>query len=347
MRVSRLQNRIRRGLRVMLALVVLLALGTPPADAARLKDMASVKGVRSNQIIGYGLVVGLRGTGDKAGARFTTQSLRSLLSKMGIALDPNAIRVANVAAVMVTADLPPFARTGTEIDAVVSSIGDAQSLEGGMLLMTPLLGNDGEIYAIAQGGVAVGGFSVAGRGFAAVSQNHPTVGTLVGGAIVEREVAYSLVGRESRNSRSALHQPGFHDGAAGQSRRINEAFAEPGRGRRAIPGRWTSRFPTAYRPRRGRLSRSSRETRRWSTRSSAARIVLNERTGTIVMGEQRSGFDGGRGARESHGHREPDQSRSHSPPPFARRGETSRSPEHRDRGQSKSGVAAERSSRRR
>ena len=125
---------------------------------------------------------------------------------MGIALDPNAIRVANVAAVMVTADLPPFARTGAEIDAVVSSIGDAQSLEGGMLLMTPLLGNDGEIYAIAQGAVAVGGFSVQGGG-AAVSQNHPTVGTLVGGATVEREVPYSLVGREQFEI--SLHNPDF------------------------------------------------------------------------------------------------------------------------------------------
>ena len=220
------QNRIARALRALTLLAFLAVFVSSTADAARLKDMASVKGVRSNQIIGYGLVVGLRGTGDKAGARFTTQSLRSLLSKMGIALDPNAIRVANVAAVMVTADLPPFARTGAEIDAVVSSIGDAQSLEGGMLLMTPLLGNDGEIYAIAQGAVAVGGFSVQGGG-AAVSQNHPTVGTLVGGATVEREVRASVrrgrgSGRSGRARGSATHP------TAGQPLVLARAIRFPG-----------------------------------------------------------------------------------------------------------------------
>ena len=279
MRVSRLQNRIRRGLRVMLALVVLLALGTPTADAARLKDMASVKGVRSNQIIGYGLVVGLRGTGDKAGARFTTQSLRSLLSKMGIALDPNAIRVANVAAVMVTADLPPFARTGTEIDAVVSSIGDAQSLEGGMLLMTPLLGNDGEIYAIAQGAVAVGGFSVEGGG-AAVSQNHPTVGTLVGGATVEREVAYSLVGREQFEI--SLHNPDFTT-ARRTASRINEAFDTRVASARDS-GTLDLTIPTAYRD--DVVGFLARVETLDVVPDKAARIILNERTGTIVMGDR-------------------------------------------------------------
>ena len=279
MRVSRLQNPIRRGLRVMLALVVLFALGTPTADAARLKDMASVKGVRSNQIIGYGLVVGLRGTGDKAGARFTTQSLRSLLSKMGIALDPNAIRVANVAAVMVTADLPPFARTGTEIDAVVSSIGDAQSLEGGMLLMTPLLGNDGEIYAIAQGAVAVGGFSVEGGG-AAVSQNHPTVGTLVGGATVEREVAYSLVGREQFEI--SLHNPDFTT-ARRTASRINEAFDTRVASARDS-GTLDLTIPTAYRD--DVVGFLARVETLDVVPDKAARIILNERTGTIVMGDR-------------------------------------------------------------
>lgn len=273
------QGRLHRSLGALLAIVCLGALLSAPAEAARLKDMASVKGVRSNQIIGYGLVVGLRGTGDKAGARFTTQSLRSLLSKMGIALDPNAIRVANVAAVMVTADLPPFARTGTEIDAVVSSIGDAQSLEGGMLLMTPLIGNDGEIYAIAQGSVAVGGFSVEGGG-ASVSQNHPTVGTLVGGATVEREVPYSLVGREEFEI--SLHNPDFTT-ARRTASRINDAF-----GARVAAARDSGtldlKIPETYR--NDVVGFLARVETLDVVPDKSARIILNERTGTIVMGDR-------------------------------------------------------------
>ncbi len=279
MRSTVAHDRRRRGLRRALGLALVLAFATGDASAARLKDMASVKGVRSNQIIGYGLVVGLRGTGDKAGARFTTQSLRSLLSKMGIALDPNAIRVANVAAVMVTADLPPFARTGAEIDAVVSSIGDAQSLEGGMLLMTPLLGNDGEIYAIAQGAVAVGGFSVEGGG-ASVSQNHPTVGTLVGGATVEREVAYSLVGRQQFEI--SLHNPDFTT-AQRTASRINQAFSE-GVAAARDSGTLDLQIPEAYR--NDVVGFLARVESLDVVPDKAARIILNERTGTIVMGDR-------------------------------------------------------------
>jgi len=273
------QNRIARALRALTLLAFAAVFVSSSADAARLKDMASVKGVRSNQIIGYGLVVGLRGTGDKAGARFTTQSLRSLLSKMGIALDPNAIRVANVAAVMVTADLPPFARTGAEIDAVVSSIGDAQSLEGGMLLMTPLLGNDGEIYAIAQGAVAVGGFSVQGGG-AAVSQNHPTVGTLVGGATVEREVPYSLVGREQFEI--SLHNPDFTT-ARRTASRINEAFGTQVAAARDS-GTLDLKIPDRFR--NDVVGFLARVETLDVVPDKSARIILNERTGTIVMGDQ-------------------------------------------------------------
>jgi len=251
---------------------------TPTAEAARLKDMASVKGVRANQMIGYGLVVGLRGTGDKVRARFTTQSLRSLLSKMGIALDPSPIRVANVAAVMVTASLPPFARTGAKLDAVVSSIGDAASLEGGTLLMTPLLGNDGEIYAIAQGTIAVGGFSVEGGG-ASVSQNHPTVGTLVGGAIVERELAYSLTGRDQFEI--ALHQPDFTT-AQRTAQRINKAFASSVAVARDS-GTLDLTVPDAYA--QNVVGFLARVETLEVTPDKAARIVLNERTGTIVMGD--------------------------------------------------------------
>ncbi len=265
----------------LFALWLLLLLAVAPGSAhgaTRLKDMASVKGVRGNQIIGYGLVVGLQGTGDKAGARFTTQSLRSLLAKMGISLDPSAIRVSNVAAVMVTAKLPPFSRTGSTIDAVVSSVGDAESLEGGMLLMTPLRGNDGQIYAIAQGAIAVGGFSAQGGGNS-VSQNHPTVGTLAGGAIVEREVPFSLVGKQ--DFEIALHRPDFTT-AKRTVEQINRAFAAPVAAARDS-GTLDVTVPEAYQG--DVVAFLARVEMLEIEPDRAARIILNERTGTIVMGE--------------------------------------------------------------
>jgi len=269
------------GLARALALATGLALAlcaAQPADAARLKDMASVKGVRSNQIIGYGLVVGLRGTGDKQQTQFTTQSLRSLLAKMGISIDPRQIRVANVAAVMVTAKLPAFARTGASIDATVSSVGDASSLSGGMLLMTPLLGNDGQIYAVAQGPVAIGGFSVESGG-SSVSQNHPTVGTLVGGATVEREVAYSMVGQEEFEI--ALHRPDFTT-AQRAATRINEEIGEPVAVARDS-GTLDLTLPAAYQ--KDAVGFMARIEAVEIAPDKAARIILNERTGTIVMGD--------------------------------------------------------------
>lgn len=268
-----------RGARAALIgfLAVLICLGATPLDAARLKDMASVKGVRSNQIIGYGLVVGLRGTGDRDQTRFTQRSLLSLLAKMGIAMDDARIRVSNVAAVMVTAKLPPFARAGGTIDAVVSSIGDATSLEGGMLLMTPLVGTDGEIYGIAQGSLSVGGFSVQGGG-SSVSQNHPTVATLVGGATVEREVAYSLAGKTEFEV--SLHEPDFTT-AQRTADRINEAFSA----RVALArdsGTLDLTVPEAF---AGDVVGFLARVESLSVvPDGPARIVLNERTGTIVMG---------------------------------------------------------------
>ena len=258
--------------------LLVLALVPGSAEAARLKDLASVKGVRDNQVIGYGLVVGLRGTGDKLGVPFTTQSLRSLLSKMGISIDSTQIRIKNVAAVMVTASLPAFARTGGTIDAVVSSIGDAKSLKGGTLLMTPLIGTDGQIYAIAQGAVSIGGFSVEGGG-ASVSQNHPTVGTLVGGATIEREVAYSLAGRQ--DFEISLHRPDFTT-AQRTANRINESFSTPIATARdagtldvILPEEFSGNVV-------GFLAKVELVNVEPDVR---ARVVLNERTGTIVMGD--------------------------------------------------------------
>lgn len=264
-----------------LCIVVGLGLLVSPfggADAARLKDMASVKGVRSNQIIGYGLVVGLRGTGDKQGTQFTIQSLRSLLAKMGISIDAKQLRVANVAAVMVTAKLPAFARTGSTIDAMVSSAGDATSLAGGMLLMTPLLGNDGQIYAVAQGPIAIGGYSAEGGG-SAIAQNHPTVGTLVGGALVEREVAYSMVGQEEFEI--ALHRPDFTT-AQRAAARINEEFGTSVAVARDS-GTLDITLPATYD--KDAVGFMARVETVEIAPDKPARIILNERTGTIVMGD--------------------------------------------------------------
>ena len=144
-------------------------------SAARLKDLVDIEGVRDNQLIGYGLVVGLAGTGDRQQTIFTNQSLTNILERMGVSVSPTAIQVKNTAAVMVTATLPAFAQPGLHIDATVASTGDAANLQGGILVLTSLRGADGQVYAVAQGPVVTGGFA-AGRGGASQSVNHPTVG---------------------------------------------------------------------------------------------------------------------------------------------------------------------------
>src|SRR5580658_5108063 len=154
-------------------------------SAARLKDLVDIEGVRDNQLIGYGLVVGLAGTGDKQQTVFTNQSLTNMLERMGVIVTPTAIQVKNTAAVMVTATLPAFAQPGQHLDVTVASTGDASNLRGGILLLTSLRGADGQVYAVAQGAVVTGGF-VAGRGGASQTVNHPTVGRVPGGGIVER-----------------------------------------------------------------------------------------------------------------------------------------------------------------
>lgn len=168
----------------------------PTAPTVRLKDIAQLRGVRSNQLVGYGIVVGLEGTGDSNGTMFTVQSIANMLERFGITVSPSAIKVKNVAAVMVTADLPPFARAGNTIDVVVSSIGDARSLQGGTLLQTPLRGADGNVYAVAQGPISIGGFNF-GRGGARVQRNHTTVGRIPNGALIEREVPSSFLQSDS------------------------------------------------------------------------------------------------------------------------------------------------------
>ncbi len=265
-------------LRLLLASLA-LAVAAAPASAARVKDIASTQGVRGNQLIGYGLVVGLNGSGDRIGTEFTIQSLASMLARMGIGVDARAIQVRNVAAVRVTAELPPIALTGSTLYEVVSSVGDSTSLEGGTLVMTSLFGADGEVYAIAQGPISVGGFA-AGGGGSGVQKNHPTVGRLANGATVERQLPYALAGRESFDV--ALTEPDFTT-ARRTAEAINRRFQAPVASA-PDPGTVRVRVPADYAGDVvGFLSaveavevRPDRE----------ARVVLNERTGTVVMGAQ-------------------------------------------------------------
>lgn len=171
---------------VLLSLTSSLAISAENGVRVLIRDIATVEGVRDNALVGYGLVVGLNGTGDRRQTMFTTQTLSSTLQRMGIQVSPTAMRVNNVAGVFVTASLPPFARSGTRLDLTVSSLGDAKSIEGGLLLLTELRGPDGQVYATAQGPVVVGGYA-AGGGGNSKQVNHPTVGRIPGGGVVERD----------------------------------------------------------------------------------------------------------------------------------------------------------------
>ena len=179
------------GIRKIIIGVVMLLLGNTAVFAERVKDLASVEGVRTNQLVGYGLVVGLPRTGDKTNrTRYTGQTLRSMLARLGVTIPPGVDpRSRNVAAVSIHAELPPFAKPGQSIDITVSSIGDARSLRGGSLLLAPLKGADGQVYALAQGNLVVGGFGGAGRDGSTLTVNNPTVGRIPGGATVEKTVA--------------------------------------------------------------------------------------------------------------------------------------------------------------
>src|SRR4051794_18835327 len=170
----------------ILSLLICIVLAAPvPATPARLKDLVAIEGVRENQLIGYGLVVGLAGTGDRRQTLFSAQSLTNLLERMGLTVPATAIQVKNTASVMITGTLPPFARSGNRVDVTVAAIGDASSLQGGILLMAGLKGPDGQVYAVAQGALVLGGYVAAAAGNHQ-SSNHPTVGRIPNGAIVER-----------------------------------------------------------------------------------------------------------------------------------------------------------------
>jgi flagellar P-ring protein precursor FlgI len=277
------RSQIPRFFKIIAALFLVVASGIlliPAANAARIKDIADIKGVRQNQLVGYGLVVGLKGTGDSDDALFTIQSLASLLEKMGVTVQPDDIAdVENVAAVMVTTDLPAFANQGSRIDVLVSSIGDAENLQGGTLLFTPLKGADGSVYAVAQGPVSTGGFAVSGNSGDEVQKNFPTVGRVVGGALVEKEIHSNFNQKDSLTL--ALHEPDFTT-ASRVAQAINRAFysqlaqtENAGSIQVSVPDNYlgnTVQFVT--------LIESL-----GVTPDMVSKVVVNERTGTVIMGE--------------------------------------------------------------
>lgn len=246
-----------------------------PSQQARVKDISSIEGIRDNQLVGYGIVVGLQGTGDSQQTTFPTQTLAAALLRMGVSVPASSIRVQNLAAVFVSATLPPFARAGMKLDITVSSAGDARSLEGGLLLLSPLYGSDGKIYAQAQGALVVGGYSVNVNGN--IKQfNHPNTARIPAGAMVERGVPLELAGREkfallldSADFRSAesmahaINQELAREVAhVADSRRI-ELSVEKGEDIPALLAR-VEAIEVPIFPR--------------------AKVIVNERTGTVVIG---------------------------------------------------------------
>lgn len=272
---------IRRPLAVVLALVlaILTALPQPARAGSRIKDIADFEGIRDNMLVGYGLVVGLDGTGDSlTNAPFTRQSLQAMLERFGVNIrDAGTFRTNNLAAVMVTAVLPPFARHGSRIDITVSTMGDAKSLQGGTLLVTPLLGADGEVYAVGQGAIAISGFRAQGAA-AQITRGVPTSGRIANGAIVEREVGFELASLPVL--RLALKNPDLTT-----ARRISQAIStlagvptaramDPSTVQIDIPDRWRTDivgFMTSIEQLQVEADQM-------------ARVVIDERSGTIVMG---------------------------------------------------------------
>jgi flagellar P-ring protein precursor FlgI len=269
----------KKKLKTIEIISVILVFLAGNALAVRIKDITEIKGVRYNQLIGYGLVVGLDGTGDGKNSKFTIQSMSGMLEKMGVTVNTNDIKGDNVAAVMLTAELPPFARVGSRVDVLVSSIGGAKNLQGGTLLLTPLKAADGKNYVVAQGPVSTGGFSAKGASGSGVQKNFPTVGRLVGGALIEREIPTDFDQKETLSL--ALHNPDFTT-VSRIAMAINEALLEN----------------VAYTPDAGTVKIKVPEKYSGNivglvmlieglgvTPDIASKVVINERTGTVIMGE--------------------------------------------------------------
>ncbi len=270
---------------VFAAALAALALCAAPAPAAvdgashgaQIKDITTIEGVRDNPLVGYGVVVGLNRTGDSQQTVFSTQTLANLLQRMGVQVPATSIRVNNMAAVFVTAELPPFARPGMKIDVTVSSAGDAKSLAGGLLLMTPLKAADGTVYAVAQGALTLGGYSAGGNGNTK-TVNHLTVGRVPEGGIVERDTALDLASMSKLSL--LLRDPDFsaaRDVAAAINKELGKEVARAVDSRRVDVIGLTATVGAIpeFMARIGSLPISLHP---------AAKVVVNERTGTVVMG---------------------------------------------------------------
>ena len=270
---------LSRQVRLILALALFVTGFSGAAQAlSRVKDLASIEGVRQNQLVGYGIVVGLNGTGDTLNnIPFTKQSLQAMLERLGVNTRGATMRTQNLAAVMVTANLPPFAAQGTRIDVTVSSLGDAKSLQGGTLLVTPLLGADGEVYALAQGSVAIAGFSAEGEA-AKITRGVPTNGRISNGANIEREIAFKL--NDARVLRLSLRNPDFTTCkriAAAINDFMGADTAEP-----SDPATVSIQIPARY---NGNMIRLITEVEQLKVEpDQTARVVVDERSGIIVMG---------------------------------------------------------------
>jgi len=277
---SRPRRTLRGALRVALAALLLVGSAVTPANAnSRIKDIADFEGVRENLLVGYGLVVGLNGTGDTlTNSPFTKQSLIGMLERLGINVRNDTLKTANVAAVMVTSTLPAFARAGTRVDVTVSALGDAKSLQGGTLLVTPLVGADGEVYAVSQGTVSVSGFVAQGQS-ASVTKNVPTTARIASGAIVEREVGFELASLKSVHI--SLRNPDFT--TANRVAQAVNSFLGTGAALTLDPATIAVTVPAKYKNNVPALLTDIEQLR--VEPDQTARVVIDEQSGVIVMGE--------------------------------------------------------------
>ena len=264
---------------LLLIILIVTLFFSSTGMSARIKDIASFKGIRTNQLFGYGLVIGLNGSGDKGGTSFTIQGLVNMLKQMGVHVSVKDVKVRNVAAAVVSATLPPFARIGQKIDVTVSSIGDSKSLLGGTLLLTPLEGVDGKIYALAQGPLSIGGFSVGGAAGGGVTKNHPTVGRISGGATVEREIPLSL--NSKRELTIILNNPDFIT-ATRVANAINSRFGQDF-AKLIDSGSLRIRIPYYFQDRVVNLLAKLEDLE--VIPDSVAKVIVSEKTGTVVIGE--------------------------------------------------------------
>jgi len=266
--------------KIILLFLLVLSFNFPAAGmAARIKDISSIKGIRPNQLFGYGLVIGLFGSGDKGGSSFTQKGLANMLEHMGINVNPEDIKAKNVAAVIVSATYPPFARIGKKIDVTLSSIGDAKSLLGGTLLLTPLKGVDSKVYALAQGPVVIGGYAVGGAAGGGVGKNHTTVGRISGGATIEREIPLSIM--DKKEMTIILNNPDFNT-AARAAQAINSQIGE-GIARAIDPGTLSLNIPEKFQDKVVKLIAQIGDLE--VVPDCVAKVIVNEKTGTVVVGE--------------------------------------------------------------